>query len=42
MADHIDDLDRKGKFFMWTLVYIVLFIVLLIYIYRSNLRLVFE
>lgn len=42
MSDHIDNLGTKGRFVMWALVYIVLFIALLIYLYRGNLQMVFE
>lgn len=41
MSDHIENEGKKGKFVMWFLIYFVLFISLLIYLYRYNLRLEF-
>ena len=42
MADHIENEGKKGKFVMWTLIYITLFIILLIYLYQVNMKMVFE
>ena len=41
MSDHIENEGKKGKFMMWFIIYFVLFISLLIYLYRYNLRLEF-
>lgn len=41
MSDHIENEGKKGRFVMWSIIYITLFISLLIYLYRYNLRLEF-
>lgn len=41
MSDHIENEGKKGKFMMWFIIYFLLFISLLIYLYRYNLRLEF-
>lgn len=41
MSDHIENEGKKGKFMMWFIIYFVLFIALMIYLYRYNLQLEF-
>lgn len=41
MSDHIENEGKKGRFMMWAIIYFTLFILLLIYLYRYNLRLDF-
>lgn len=41
MSDHIENEGKKGRFMMWLIIYFVLFVSLLIYLYRYNLRLEF-
>lgn len=38
MADHIDNVGKKGRFVMWSIIYFLLFILLLIYLYRYNFK----
>ncbi|MEY3367942.1 MAG: hypothetical protein RI973_1097 [Bacteroidota bacterium] len=38
MSDHIENEGKKGRFVMWFLVYFIMFALLLIYLYRYNLR----
>ena len=42
MADHIENEGKKGKFMMWLIIYFLLFMILLIYLYQVNGRLVFN
>lgn len=41
MSDHIENEGKKGRTMMWLLIYFILFIVLLIYLYKYNNRLEF-
>lgn len=38
MADHIENEGKKGRFMMWLIIYTLLFIMLLIYLYRYNFK----
>ncbi len=41
MSDHIENEGKKGNFMMWFIIYFIVFVSLLIYLYRYNLRLEF-
>ncbi len=41
MSDHIENEGQKGKFMMWFIIYFLLFIILLIYLYQVNSKMVF-
>ena len=41
MSDYIENEGKKGRFVMWFLVYFIMFALLLIYLYRYNLRMEF-
>ena len=41
MSDHIENEGKKGRFMMWAIIYFTLFIILLIYLYQVNGKLVF-
>ncbi len=41
MSDHIENEGKKGTFVMWFFIYFTLFVLLLIYLYRYNLRMEF-
>lgn len=38
MADHIENAGKKGRFVMWLIIYFLLFIMLLVYLYRYNFK----
>ncbi len=38
MSDHIENEGKKGKFVMWFFIYFTLFVLLLIWLYRYNLK----
>jgi len=38
MSDHIENAGKKGRFVMWLIIYTLLFIMLLIYLYRYNFK----
>jgi hypothetical protein len=42
MSDHIENEGKKGRTVMWLLIYFILFIVLMIYLYKYNNRLEFN
>ncbi|MEO1257726.1 MAG: hypothetical protein AAFZ15_02985 [Bacteroidota bacterium] len=42
MADHIENEGKKGKFMMWLIIYVLLFMILIIYLYQVNGKLVFN
>lgn len=41
MSDHIENEGKKGKFMMWFIIYFLLFVILLIYLYQVNSKMVF-
>ncbi len=38
MADHIENVGKKGRFVMWLIIYTIAFILLLVYLYRYNFK----
>lgn len=41
MSDHIENEGKKGNFMMWFIIYFLLIVVLLIYLYQVNSKMVF-
>ena len=41
MSGHIENEGKKGRFVMWAIIYFLLFVILLIYIYQLNGKMVF-
>lgn len=41
MSDHIENEGKKGKFMMWFIIYFLLFVILIISLYKGNQQLVF-
>lgn len=41
MADHIENEGKKGRFMMWFIIYFLAFVLLLIYLYQVNSKMVF-
>ncbi|MEZ4934986.1 MAG: hypothetical protein R2788_23005 [Saprospiraceae bacterium] len=41
MSDHIENEGKKGKFMMWFIIYFLLFVILIVALYKGNQQMVF-